>query len=216
MGNAVHLDKISKAIIEGDRDAVLALTKEVLAGNIKAEEILNKGIIPGLETVGELFEKGTYFLPELIVSGEAASSVLEMLGPLLSKGEAGSRGKFAIGTVEGDVHSIGKNIVIMMLKGNGWEVTDLGVDVSPEEFCSAVEKGDFQILGLSSLLTMTMVNSGRTIEELKARRLRDKVKIMVGGAPVTQEWAERIGADGYAKDGPAAVKVAADLLRQSS
>ena len=134
---------------------------------------------------------------------------------MLGKEDAPSRGKYLIGTVQGDVHDLGKNIVIMMLKGNGWEVTDLGVDVSPEEFCSAVDKGDFQILGMSSLLTMTMPNAARTIEALKAAGLRDKVKIMVGGAPTTPEWADKIGADAHAKDGPATAIVAANLIGKS-
>jgi corrinoid protein of di/trimethylamine methyltransferase len=212
MFDVANLDKISKAIIKGDGDITFELTKKALAANVSANEILDKGVIPGLQKVGDLFGKGEYFLPELIVSGDAATSALELLEPILSKGGTPSRGKLAIGTVEGDVHSIGKNIVIMMLKGNGWDVTDLGVDVSPEEFCSAVDKGDFQILGLSSLLTMTMVNSAKTIEALTEAGLRDKVKIMIGGAPTTQEWADKIGADAYAKDGPTAVRVAAALI----
>jgi len=215
MFDVTNLNEISNAIIEGEGDVALDLTKKAIDADIPANEILDKGVIPGLQKVGDLFGKGEYFLPELIVSGEAATNALELLEPILSKGGAPSRGKFAIGTVEGDVHSIGKNIVIMMLKGNGWDVTDLGVDVSPEEFCLAVENGDFQIIGLSSLLTMTMPNSAKTIESLKAAGLRDKVKVMVGGAPVTQEWADKIGADAYAKDGPAAVKVAAALLGKS-
>jgi len=210
----VNLQGISKAITEGDGEATFKLTKKALATNIPAEEILDKGVIPSLETVGDLFGKGEYFLPELIVSGEAAAVALEMLEPILTKGNAASKGKVAIGTVEGDVHNIGKNIVIMMLKGNGWAVTDLGVDVSPDDFCLAVAKGDFQILGLSSLLTTTMAYSAKTIEALKAAGLRDKIKVMVGGAPVTQEWADKIGADAYAKDGPAAVKVAAALVKK--
>lgn len=215
MFDMVNLDEISRAIIEGDSDTTLQLTKKALAANISANEILDKGVIPGLQKVGDLFGKGEFFLPELIISGEAATGALEVLKPILGRGDAPSRGKVAIGTVEGDVHSIGKNIVIMMLKGNGWDVTDLGVDVSPEDFCSAVDKGDFQILGLSSLLTMTMPNSVRTIESLTVAGLRDKVKVMVGGAPVTQEWADKIGADAYAKDGPTAVKVAAALVGES-
>ena len=206
------LSRISNSVVDGDGDAVQELTKEALAANVPANEILDKGIIPSLQKVGDLFGKGEYFLPELIVSGEAATGALEMLEPILSKGSAASRGKVVIGTVEGDVHDIGKNIVIMMFKGNGWEVTDLGVDVSPEDFCSAVDKGNFDIVGMSSLLTMTMPKSAKTIEVLKVAGLRGKVKIMVGGAPVTQEWADKIGADGYAEDGPTAVKVAASLL----
>ena len=201
--------------MEGDRDAAFELTKIALAANVPAYEILDKSLIPGLQKVGDLFGKGEYFLPELIVSGDAVSKTLELLEPILSKEGTPSMGKFLIGTVQGDVHDLGKNIVVMMLKGNGWKVTDLGVDVSPEDFCSAVDEGDFQILGLSSLLTMTMPNTASTIEVLKAAGLRDKVKIMVGGAPVTPDWADKIGADAYAKDGPTAAKVAAALVGKS-
>ena len=207
----VNLNEISKAIIEGNRDVVLELTKAALDANVPAKEILNNGLIPGLKKVGDLFETGEYFLPELLISGDAASRAVELLQPVLSKGDTPPAGKYLIGTVQGDVHDIGKNIVIMMLKGNGWEVTDLGVDVSPEEFCSVVDKGDFDILGMSSLLTTTMPDTAKTIDALKAAGLRDRVKVMVGGAPVTQEWADKIGADGYAPDAPTAVKIAVAL-----
>lgn len=211
----VNLNEISKGIIDGDRNAVLELTKAALDANVPAKEILNNGLIPGLKKVGDLFETGDYFLPELLISGDAASGAVELLEPVLSKGDIPPVGKYLIGTVQGDVHDIGKNIVIMMLKGNGWEVTDLGVDVSPEEFCSAVDKGDFDILGMSSLLTMTMPNTAKTINALKTAGLRDRVKVMVGGAPVTQEWADKIGADGYAPDASAAVKIAVALAGES-
>jgi len=211
----VNLEEISRVIMEGDDDATFELTKKALAANVPANEILEKGLVPGLRKVGDLFEKGEYFLPELIVSGDAVSRALELLEPILSKEEAPFMGKYLIGTVKGDVHDLGKNIVIMMLKGNGWEVTDLGVDIPPEEFCSAVDRGDFQILGMSSLLTMTMPNVAMTIEALKAAGLRDKIKVMVGGAPTTPEWAERIGADAHAKNGPAAAITAATLIDKS-
>jgi len=211
----VNLDGLGRAVIEGDTDAAFELTKKALEANVPASEILDKGLIPGLREVGDLFEKGDYFLPELIVSGDAVAQALELLAPVLSKEDAPHIGKFLIGTVQGDVHDLGKNIVIMMLKGNGWEVTDLGVDVSPEEFCTAIDKGDFQVLGMSSLLTMTMPSAVKTIETLKAAGLRDKVKVMVGGAPTTPEWADKIGADAYAKDGPTAAKVAATLVGKS-
>lgn len=211
----VNLAELSKAVIDGDSDAAFELARRALTSGVPANEILDKGLIPGLRQVGDLFEKGEYFLPELIVSGDAVAQALELLGPMLGKEGTPSKGKYLIGTVQGDVHDLGKNIVIMMLKGNGWEVTDLGVDVSPEEFCSAVDKGDFQILGMSSLLTMTMPNAARTIEALKAAGLRDKVKIMVGGAPTTPEWADKIGADAHAKDGPTTAKVAANLIGES-
>jgi len=211
----VNLEELSQAVIAGDMDAASALTEKALVTGVPASEILSKGLVPGLQKVGDLFEAGEYFLPELIVSGDAVSQALELLAPLLGKEDAPYMGKYLIGTVQGDVHDLGKNIVIMMLQGNGWEVTDLGVDVSPEEFCAAVDKGDFQILGMSSLLTMTMLNAASTIEALKTAGLRDKVKIMVGGAPTTPEWAEKIGADAHAKDGPTAAKVAAALRGKS-
>lgn len=211
----VNLDGLGRAVIEGDTEAAFELTKKALEANVPASEILDKGLIPGLREVGDLFEKGEYFLPELIVSGDAVAQALELLAPVLSKEDAPHIGKFLIGTVQGDVHDLGKNIVIMMLKGNGWEVTDLGVDISPEEFCAAIDKGDFQVLGMSSLLTMTMPNAVKTIEALKAAGLRDKVKVMVGGAPTTPEWADKIGADAHAKDGPTTAKVAATLVGKS-
>lgn len=211
----VNLEELSQAVIAGDIDAASELTEKALATSVPASEILNKGLVPGLQKVGDLFEAGEYFLPELIVSGDAVSQALELLAPLLGKEDAPYMGRYLIGTVQGDVHDLGKNIVIMMLQGNGWEVTDLGVDVSPEEFCAAVDQGDFQILGMSSLLTMTMPNAASTIEALKTAGMRDKVKIMVGGAPTTPEWAEKIGADAHAKDGPTAPKVAAALLGKS-
>ena len=204
--------ELSKAVVEGDTELAVDLTRKALDGGIEAKAVLDEGIIPGLKKTGELFEGGEYFSPELLVSGEAASSALELIEPALSAGNVPSQGKIAIGTVEGDIHNIGKNIVVMMLKGNGWEVTDLGVDVSADEFCSVVEKGNFQILALSSLLTMTMPNTVKTIELLKSAGLREKVRIMVGGAPTTQEWADKIGADGYAYDAPAAVRVATALI----
>ncbi len=208
----VNFDELSKTIISGDADVAFQLTKKALEENVPASEILDKGLVPGLQKVGDLFEKGEYFLPELIVSGDAVARALELLEPILIKEKESHMGKYLIGTVQGDVHDLGKSIVIMMLRGNGWEVTDLGVDISPEEFCEAVEKGDFQVLGMSALLTMTMTNAARTIEALKAAGLRDKVKVMVGGAPTTADWAEKIGADAHAKNGPSAAKKAAALV----
>jgi len=211
----VNLEELSQAVIKGDTDAAFILTKQALEAGVPASEILDRGLIPGLREVGDRFEEGEYYLPELIVSGDAVAQALELLEPALRKEDEPHMGKYLIGTVQGDIHDLGKNIVIMMLKGNGWEVTDLGVDVSPEEFCAAVSEGDFQIVGLSSLLTMTMPNAARTIEALKAAGLREKVKVMVGGAPTTPEWAAQIGADAHAKDGPTAAKVAAELVGKS-
>ena len=208
----VNLEEISRAIIRGDGDKVLGLTKLALDERVPAKQILDNGLVPGIQRVGDLFESGEYYLPELVMAGDAMTKALELIEPILAQGDTPRIGKYLIGTVKDDVHDIGKNIVVMMLKGNGWEVTDLGVDIPPEEFCAAVEKDDYNVLGLSALLTMTMDRAGETIEALKAAGLRDRIKIMVGGAPVTQGWANKVGADGYAPDAPGAVKVAAALV----
>lgn len=211
----VDLEELSRSVIAGDMDATEKLTKQAIGENVPVNDILNTGLVPGLRRVGELFEKGDYYLPELIVSGDAVAKALEYLEPMMGEEGASYMGRYLIGTVQGDIHDLGKSIVIMMLRGNGWEVTDLGVDVSPEEFCSAVSSGDYNIVGMSSLLTMTMPNAARTIEALKTDGLRDKVKVMVGGAPTTAEWAAKIGADAHAKDGPMAAIVAARLVGKS-
>lgn len=208
----VHFEELNRAVIDGDSEVAVKLTEQAIGDGVSAAEILDRGLIPGLRQVGDLFADGEYFLPELIVSGEAVITALELVEPLLAKEGAPPMGKYLIGTVQGDVHDLGKNIVVMMLRGNGWEVTDLGVDISPEEFCAAVKTGDYQVLGMSSLLTMTMPNAARTIEALTEAGLRDKIKIMVGGAPVTREWVEQIGADAYAKDGPSTSQAASALL----
>lgn len=207
-----HYEELNQAVIDGDGEAAVKLTEQMIANGVPPAEILDRGLIPGLSRVGDLFASGDYYLPELIVSGEAVAAALEIVEPLLVSEGAPPMGKYLIGTVQGDVHDLGKNIVVMMLRGNGWEVTDLGVDVSPEKFCQAVKTGDYQVLGMSSLLTMTMPNAAKTIDALTEAGLRDKIKVMVGGAPVTGEWAAQIGADAYAKDGPTTTRAAASLL----
>jgi len=167
-----------------------------------------------MDRIGSAFENGEIFLPELLMAGDAMKAALELLRPELAKRGVPYIGKYAIGTVQGDLHDIGKNIVILMLEGNGWEVTDLGTDVSPEQFCEVVRKGDFDVLGMSALLTFTMPKMAETISALKAARLRDKMKIMVGGAPVTQTFTEKIGADAYARDAVEAVAKAKSLLKK--
>lgn len=211
-GNMVDFEALTQAVIRGDNDAAFDLTEKALAENVPARQILEQGLIPGLRSVGDLFESGEYFLPELIVAGDAVSQALERLEPILALADTPFMGNYLIGTVKGDIHDLGKNIVIMMLKGNGWKVSDLGVDITPEAFCKAVEEGDYQIVGLSCLLTMTMPYAEKTISLLSDSGLRDKVKVMVGGAPTTSDWAEKIGADAHAKDGPSAAKKAAALI----
>lgn len=202
------LSEIAESLMESDTAKTEELTKAAIDANIPAQEILNKGVVAGMQVVGEQFGGGEIFLPELLMAGEAAKAAMKLLRPLLTKREGvrGYTGKAAIGTVQGDVHDIGKNIVLMMLEANGWDVTDLGGDVSPEEFCATVRENDFQVLGLSALLTVTMPAQEQTIEALKAAGLRDKVKVAIGGAPVSQHYADQIGADCYAADAAEAVE----------
>jgi len=210
--NAIDLLNLRKAIIEGDARNTVELTKAAIKEEISANDILHKGLVPGIREIGELFGKGECYLPELIVSGKAMEAAIEQLEPLFGKGESFDTGRFLIGTVKGDVHDIGKKIVTMMLKGNRWKVTDLGVDISPEQFCKAVRDGNYNILGMSALLTTTMPNAASTIRSLEDARLRNKIKVIVGGAPVTQEFADKIGADAYGKDAWDAVIKAEKLL----
>lgn len=194
-------DKLSKSIIKGKVEEAVNLTKETIQENISPNAILQEALMPGIKAVGEYFSKGEYYLPELLLSGKAMQAAVDQLEPLFVKaGKDFHVGKFLIGTVKGDIHDIGKNIVIMMLKGIGWEVTDLGVDVPPEKYCSTLKEGDYDICGISTLLTVTMPAAGQTIKAIEEAGLRDKVKIMIGGAPVTQEFANKIGADEYAND----------------
>jgi len=210
--NAIDLLNLRKAIIEGDARKTVELTKAAIKEEISANDILHKGLVPGIREIGELFGKGECYLPELIVSGKAMEAAIEQLEPLFGKGESFDTGRFLIGTVKGDVHDIGKKIVTMMLKGNRWKVTDLGVDICPEQFCKAVRDGNYNILGMSALLTTTMPNAASTIRSLEDARLRNKIKVIVGGAPVTQKFADKIGADAYGKDAWDAVIKAEKLL----
>ena len=205
------LNELKDMVISGDIDKTSKLTKLALEAGVPAKDILDKGLVPGLDEVGRRFQEGEYFFPELLMSGEAMKAAIACLKPLLSK-QGTIIGKYAIGTVKNDIHDIGKHIVIMMLEGSGWDVTDLGIDVPPEDFCKAVRENDFQILGMSALLTTTIPNLAKTIEALKAEGLRDKVKIMVGGVSVTQAYADQIGADAYGRDAFEAVIKARKLI----
>ena len=208
------LKKLTDLVIKGKHVEVVSLTKEAIKEELSPKVILEEGLMPGIRAAGDLFSRGEIYLPELLLSGKAMNAAVEEVGPLLSEMKGGfSRvGKFLIGTVKGDIHDIGKRIVIMMLKGNGWEVTDLGVDVHPQKICEAIKNGDYDIFGMSTLLTVTMPAARDTINAIKEAGLRTKLKIMIGGAPVTQEFADKIGADGYAKDASVAVTKALSLL----
>jgi len=210
-----ELSKIKQSIIKGNITGAVEGTKAAIEAGVTAKGILHKCLVPAMETVGELFEKGEYFFPELLLAGETMKAALQHLKPSLSKSEASFAGKFAIGTVENDVHDIGKNVVIMFFEANGWEVTDLGIDVPSERFCRVAEEGDYNILGMSALVTTTMPKMTETINFLKEAGLRNKVKVMIGGAPVTQSFADQIGADAYARDAIEAVAKAKSLIRKS-
>ena len=207
-------EKLTKSIIEGDSGESVRLTEEAIEKKIPANSILQEALIPGIKTVGELFSKGEYYLPELLISGKAMSGAVDKIKPLLGEGAGSRSGRYLIGTVKGDIHDIGKNIVVMMLKGNGWEVTDLGVDVPPAKICEAIRNGNYDIFGMSTLLTVSMPAAAETIDAIKAAGLRDKIKIMIGGAPVTQEFSDRIGADEFAKDAWEAVTKAKNLVEK--
>jgi 5-methyltetrahydrofolate--homocysteine methyltransferase len=199
-----ELKELSKAIINGDEEKARELTQKALKNEVGPQQILSKGLIPGMDVVGKRFKEGEYFLPEVLIAAEAMKASMEFLRPLLTKRKGSFKGKAVIGTVEGDLHDIGKNLVGMMLEGAGFEVIDLGADVPAERWIQAVEKEKPQVLGMSALLTTTMLRMKDVIDELTKAKLRDRVIIMIGGAPITQSYAEQIGADSYAPDAASA------------
>lgn len=207
----MDLKTIYDDIIEGAASNVEAGVREALAAGINADVILKDALIAAMGEVGARYEEGDMFVPEMLISARAMQAGLTLLKPYLIGGKAESTGKVAIGTVKGDLHDIGKNLVAMMLEGAGFEILDLGVNVSPQAFVDAAHEG-VQIIGMSALLTTTMGNMGSTIDALKAAGVREKVKVMIGGAPVTQEFANSIGADAFAADAPSAARIARQLL----
>ncbi|HET9071250.1 MAG TPA: corrinoid protein [Acidimicrobiales bacterium] len=196
----------------GNGPSVLELTNQGLAMDVGPEVLLYEALIPSLEEVGARFERGDFFVPEMLVAGKAMAGALEILRPLLAETGAETVGTFVMGTVKGDVHDIGKNLVNIMLEGAGFHVIDLGVQVAPEKFIAAIEEHKPDIVGFSAFLTTTMPMFKANINALEKAGLRDEVIVMVGGAPVTQEYADAVGADGYAADASAAVAKAKDLL----
>jgi 5-methyltetrahydrofolate--homocysteine methyltransferase len=207
----MDLKPIFDNVIDGQADAVVSRVKSALAAGVDANTILNEALIAAMDHVGCQFEEGELFVPEMLVSARAMQAGLTLLKPHLAVADTKSSGKIAIGTVKGDLHDIGKNLVAMMLEGAGFEVIDLGVDAAPEAFVEAVKNGA-DVIGMSALLTTTMNNMGTTIEALKAAGLRDKVKVMIGGAPVTEEFARSIGADAFAPDASSATRAARQLV----
>ena len=207
-----ELEKLHDAILNGDAKTALAATKEAIEAGVSPSDLISLHMIPAMDEVGRLFECEEYFVPELLLSGRAMKGALEILRPLLAAGGIEPTGKVVIGTVKGDLHDIGKNLVASMLEGGGFEVTDLGTDVSPEKFIAAVAEKDADIACLSALLTVTMPAMKTTIEAMKTAGMRGKVKVMIGGAPVTQQYADQIGADGYSENANAAVALARKLV----
>jgi 5-methyltetrahydrofolate--homocysteine methyltransferase len=207
----MDLKPIFQNVVDGQADAVASGVKAALAAGVEANIILNEALIAAMNEVGCQFEEGELFVPEMLVSARAMQAGLDLLKPLLAAGGTKSSGKVAIGTVKGDLHDIGKNLVAMMLEGAGFEIIDLGVDATPEAFVTAVNNGA-QIIGMSALLTTTMNNMKVTIEALKAAGLRDQVKVMIGGAPVTEDFAKSIGADAFAPDASSATRAARQLI----
>lgn len=202
---------IAKAVEGGRKKIVDQLVKEALAEGVKAEVILNEGLVVGMTRLGEMFKNGEVYVPEVLVAARAMKAGTDILKPLLATENVQSLGKVAIGTVQGDLHDIGKNLVGMMLEGSGFEVIDLGVDVAPEKFVEAVKNGA-QAIGMSALLTTTMPMMKAVIDMLNAEGLRDQVKVLIGGAPITQEYADQIGADGYSTDAASAAELAKKLI----
>ena len=200
------LKKIGESLQEGEPEQVLALTKEAVAARIPPEKILNEGLLDGMNVVGQKFKIHEIFLPDVLMAARAMYAGLDELKPLLLAANVPSLGRIAIGSVEGDLHDIGKNLVGIMLKGAGFDVIDLGHDVPPEKFAAAVEEDGAVVIGMSALLTTTMANMKKTVDFLKERGLTDKARIIVGGAPVSEEYAKEIGADAYAYDAASAVE----------
>jgi 5-methyltetrahydrofolate--homocysteine methyltransferase len=211
-GSSAELQEIAAALVDGDDKKVDQLTRAQLDAGVTALVVMDNGLIAGMALVGIKFRENFIFVPEVLACARAMKAGMAHVEPILSASGIDPVGKVVMGTVKGDLHDIGKNLVIMMLRGAGFEVIDLGVDVSPDDFIAAIEDHKPAVVGMSALLTTTMPNMGKTIDAFVDEGLRDRVKVMLGGAPVTQEFAEDMGADGYGKDAMVAVTLAKDLI----
>ena len=208
------LEKMERAIVEGNKDEAEALAKDAIKQKLDLNEVIDKGYVQGIQKVGDLWEKGEYFLPELITSAECMKGAMSVLQPELEKAQISSKskGKVVIGTVEGDIHDIGKNLVASMLAANGFQVVDLGADVKLEKFIESASAENADFICLSALLTTTMLGQKKVIKILKEKNLADRYKVLVGGAPVNQKWADDIGANGYGENAMVAVKITKKLI----
>lgn len=207
-----ELNKLYEAVLNGDAKTAAAVTKEALEEGVSPIDLVNQYMVPAMDEVGRRYECEEYFVPELLLAARAMKASMDLIRPLLASSGAQPAGRVVIGTVKGDLHDIGKNLVAALLEGGGFEVIDLGADVPPEKFVRAVQERQANIVCLSALLTVTMPAMRTTIETLKEAGLRDKVKVLVGGAPVTQKYAEEIGADGYGENASEAVTLARRLV----
>lgn len=208
----MSLEVVYDAVLHGDAEKAAVETLAALDSGIPAEKILHESCIPAMSEVGRLFEIGDKFVPEMLISARAMQTAVDILKPHLVEAELKVIGKVIIGTVAGDLHDIGKNLVAMMLRGAGFEVIDLGTDIAPEKFVAAVQENNPDVIGMSALLTTTMVSITATLEALTEAGLRDKVKVIIGGAPVTQDFADKVGADGFAPDAGSAPRILKALL----
>jgi corrinoid protein of di/trimethylamine methyltransferase len=208
------LEKLKDSIVNTNPGAAKELTERALSEGYEAKTILDDSLIPGMDEVGRLFKEGDYFVPEVLVAAKAMHASMDIIEPLLVKGGVKKVGKVIAGTIDGDLHDIGKNLVCMMLKGAGFEVVDLGVDVKPEAFVKAVKEEKPEFLLISALLTSTMINMPNVIKALENEGLKDKVKVIIGGAPVSESYAKEIGADGYSEDSTGAVELLRKLVKK--
>jgi len=210
------LARMEKAIIEGNKEECETLAREALEKKMDLNGVIEKGYVPGIQKVGDLWEKGEYFLPELITGAECMKAAMLILQPEMEKSQiqTQSKGKVVIGTIQGDIHDIGKNLVASMLSANGFEVYDLGADVQLEKFVEKAEEEGADFICLSALLTTTMLGQKKVVEIIKEKNLSDRIKVLVGGAPVNQKWADDIGADGYGENAMVAVKVAQKIIKE--
>ena len=204
--------KLQEAVLAGNSAAAVAAARQALSEGADPLDLVLHGISPAMAEVGRLFEAGDYFVPELLISARATKEVFVLIRPLLAKQGAQPTGRVVLGTVQGDLHDIGKNLVAALLEGGGFEVIDLGVNVSPEKFIAAVADKQAQVVGLSALLTTTLPAMKTTLDAFRSAGLRDRVKVMIGGAPVTQSFADTIGADGYGENAASAVQLARRLV----
>jgi len=206
------LKRVKRAVLDGDGDKTIELTKEAVSQGLRAPQILDEALTPAMDIVGEEYENGDRYVPEMLISAEAMKSAMVVLKPLLADAGVKARGKVVIGTVEGDLHDIGKDLVAMMLEGAGFEVVNLGAEITAEEFVKAAKEHKPDIIGMSALLTTTMIHMPEVLDALQQAGLRDQIKVMIGGAPVTQGYADKIGADAYAPDAASATKLAKSLV----